>query len=155
LLLPKDLLSPVGRAAYRSADWIPPSCCWMEPITCRLPKLCAATLTSTSPDPSPGTLGILTTKDVKGILATLLRPGDRFLALPILGHAGTDPQELAHLARSLQPHLCLAQALPDLDALRAQLQQPPDPDEPPGVVCGSLYLLGQVMQACLGWDLAC
>lgn len=106
------------------------------------------------PGPLTWYMGILTTKDVKGILAALLRPGDRFWALPILGHAGTDPQELAHLAQTLQPHLRLAQALPDLAALQAQLQQPAEPGEPPGVICGSLYLLGQVMQACLGWELA-
>lgn len=107
------------------------------------------------PGPLTWYMGILTTKDVKGMLATLLRPGDRFFALPLFGHAGTHPQELAHLAQILQPHLRSVQALPDLAALQAQLQQPADLDEPPAVICGSLYLLGQVMQACLGWDLAC
>jgi dihydrofolate synthase/folylpolyglutamate synthase len=107
------------------------------------------------PGPLTWYMGILTTKDVQGILSTLLRPGDCFFALPIAGHSGTDPEQLAQLAQTLQPHLASARALPNLSALRAQLLKPKNLTEPPAVICGSLYLLGQVMQECLGWDLAC
>ncbi len=106
----------------------------------------------------PGSLtwyvGILSSKDVKGILSTLLRPGDSFFALPIAGHSGTDPKQLAQLAQTLQPHLASAEALPDLSAFCVQLQKPQAAGEPPAVVCGSLYLLGQVMGESLGWGLA-
>ncbi|WP_414334695.1 MULTISPECIES: bifunctional folylpolyglutamate synthase/dihydrofolate synthase [unclassified Synechococcus] len=106
----------------------------------------------------PGSLawyvGILSTKDVKGILSTLLRPGDSFFALPIAGHLGTDPEQLAQLAQTLQPHLASAQALPDLSTFCVQMQESQAVGEPPAVVCGSLYLLGQVMRECLGWGLA-
>ncbi|MEN9238437.1 MAG: hypothetical protein Q6K80_09515, partial [Thermostichus sp. DG_1_6_bins_120] len=88
------------------------------------------------------------------ILSTLLRPGDRLFTLPIADHAGVDPVQLAQLAQERQPHLAHVRVLPDLSAFLAQLSQPSTPEEPPPVLCGSLYLLGQVMQKCLGWDLA-
>ncbi len=106
------------------------------------------------PGPLTWYIGILSTKDVAGILSTLLRPGDRLFTLPIADHAGVDPVQLAQLAQERQPHLAHVQVLPDLSAFLAQLSQPSTPEEPPPVLCGSLYLLGQVMQKCLGWDLA-
>lgn len=111
-------------------------------------------LDESQPGPLTWYIGILSTKDVSGILGALLRPGDRLFTLPIAGHSGVDPGQLAQLAQTLQPHLAHVQALPDLSAFRAQLLKPKALTDPPPVLCGSLYLLGQVMQECLGWDLA-
>ncbi len=106
------------------------------------------------PGPLTWYIGILSTKDVSGILSTLLRPGDRLFTLPIASHSGMDPEQLAQLAQTLQPHLSSVEALSDLSAFQAQLLKPKGSTDPPAVLCGSLYLLGQVMQECLGWELA-
>ncbi|MEN9229313.1 MAG: folylpolyglutamate synthase/dihydrofolate synthase family protein [Thermostichus sp. DG02_5_bins_236] len=111
-------------------------------------------LDETQPGPLTWYIGILSTKDVAGILSALLRPGDRLFTLPIAGHSGMDPVQLAQLAQERQPYLTHVQVLPDLSAFLAQLSQSSTPADPPPVLCGSLYLLGQVMQECLGWDLA-
>ncbi|MCJ2543760.1 bifunctional folylpolyglutamate synthase/dihydrofolate synthase [Synechococcus bigranulatus str. 'Rupite'] len=111
-------------------------------------------LDETQPGPLTWYIGILSTKDVSGILSTLLRPGDRLFTLPIAGHSGMDPEQLAQLARERQPYLTHVQALPDLSAFLTQLSCPEASTAPPPVLCGSLYLLGQVMQECLRWDLA-
>lgn len=107
------------------------------------------------PGPLTWYIGILSTKDISGILSTLLRAGDRLFTLPIASHSGMDPEQLAQLAQDLQPHLSQVQALPNLAAFWSQLSQAQSSDDqPPAVLCGSLYLLGQVMQECLGWELA-
>lgn len=159
-------------------------------------------------------IGILSTKDVEGILQVLLRPGDSVITLPVASHMACDPDDLATLAQQIQPQLEHCQSchnLQDLQVWLAQrsntsnsvasdsvasaegdrdptlrdlkpaqdLQPPQDPDPlvplptqaslldpgqgstplqrepiPQLVLCGSLYLIGQVMQECLGWDLA-
>ncbi|MGQ9837404.1 MAG: bifunctional folylpolyglutamate synthase/dihydrofolate synthase [Cyanobacteriota bacterium] len=111
-------------------------------------------LDQSQPGPLTWYIGILSSKDVSGILSTLLRPGDCLFTLPIANHAGMNPEQLAQLAQTLQPHLAHVQALPNLSAFLAQLSCPAASPAPPPVLCGSLYLLGQVMQECLGWDLA-
>jgi dihydrofolate synthase/folylpolyglutamate synthase len=90
-------------------------------------------------------VGILSTKDVAGILQTLLRPGDRLYALPIRDRLACEPSELVKQARRVQPHLALLESLHSLDALESTIRMLPATAEPI-VICGSLYLLGQLMQ---------
>ncbi|MDX2272355.1 MAG: folylpolyglutamate synthase/dihydrofolate synthase family protein [Cyanobacteriota bacterium] len=104
-------------------------------------------------------VGMLESKDYEGILQCLLRPGDHFYALPIAGHAALSTSELIPLACQIQPQLTTSQALADLAALETLLQQlaqqpVPASDKPTPILCGSLYLIGQVLETCLGMDLA-
>ncbi len=108
------------------------------------------------PAPTTWFMGLLETKDREGILRALLRPGDHLYTLPIQDHVALDPKDLATLAQQIQPQLALTQPLESLQAWQRLLQSwPPHPDPTPGaVLCGSLYLIGQVMRDCLGWELA-
>lgn len=107
----------------------------------------------------PGSLcwfvGILETKDAAGILKVLLQPGDQVYTLPIQDHLGIPPEVLASIARQVQPRLSHLSALDSLQSWQ-ELLKSWDPQGRPDhlVVCGSLYLIGQIMQECLGWDLA-
>ncbi|NJK62949.1 MAG: bifunctional folylpolyglutamate synthase/dihydrofolate synthase [Synechococcaceae cyanobacterium SM2_3_1] len=106
--------------------------------------------------PTTWFMGLLETKDREGILKSLLRPGDRLYTLPIQDHAALDPGELATLAQQIQPQLALVKPLESLQTWQHLLESwPPIPDpRPSAVLCGSLYLIGQVMRDCLGWELA-
>ncbi|WP_017323861.1 folylpolyglutamate synthase/dihydrofolate synthase family protein [Synechococcus sp. PCC 7336] len=90
-------------------------------------------------------IGILATKDAEGILQILLRPGDRLYTLPIADHLALSPDELLTLARQVQPHLSLGRSLTSLDPLLSAITSQPTASTPV-VICGSLYLLGQIME---------
>ncbi len=88
-------------------------------------------------------MGMLSTKDHGEILRALLRSGDALYLVPVPDHSTADPQELANLAQSICPTLSHCQPYPDLlTALTAANR-----DRPNGirVLCGSLYLIGQVL----------
>ncbi len=107
-------------------------------------------------------VAMLETKDAAGILKMLLRPGDQVYTLPINDHLGIPPQMLATIAEQAQPALTAVTALGSLHQWQELLAHwdgltlPKEPQTLPQnlVVCGSLYLIGQIMQECLGWELA-
>ncbi|MFN3362232.1 MAG: bifunctional folylpolyglutamate synthase/dihydrofolate synthase, partial [Pseudanabaenaceae cyanobacterium] len=80
-------------------------------------------------------IGILSTKDYRGILQTLVRAGDYLFPVEVPGHQSTSPQELvAALSVPVQTEICTN--------LGASLDRALTLDYPI-VVCGSLYLLGE------------
>ncbi len=90
-------------------------------------------------------LGMLSTKDVVGVCRALLRPGDTLLALPIADHQAVPPEALCQVAIAIEPQLAHTEAVASL----AALVLPAQPERV--VMAGSLYMLGQFMQTCLGW----
>jgi dihydrofolate synthase / folylpolyglutamate synthase len=106
----------------------------------------------------PGTLpviwvmGMLTTKDHKDVFKALLRPGDQLYLVPVPGHSGAPPADLAALARKVCPALKDCQTYDPLEAglqaaLTVQRGTPPVESRqsflnPLIVFCGSLYLIG-------------
>lgn len=99
-------------------------------------------------------IGILSTKDVEGILATLLYPEDRFYALPVPGHSGSSPATLVEIARRIQPQLQVAHPLETLQEWSSLWQSTVGPDPSLKVLCGSLYLVGQVLNECFDLNIA-
>jgi len=98
-------------------------------------------------EPITWIMGILSTKEHSAIFQALLRPNDRLHLVPVPDHSSADPQELAALARSLQPDLADCQTHDNLlTALNLALppngSQTPYSQTPCTVLCGSLYLLG-------------
>jgi dihydrofolate synthase/folylpolyglutamate synthase len=86
-------------------------------------------------------IGLLQTKDAGGILHHLLRPGDRVSFVPIPGHRYHEPAYLHNLAQGLCPGI-LSATYADMDSALAAMM-PSDI----AVVCGSLYLVGQVLKS--------
>jgi dihydrofolate synthase/folylpolyglutamate synthase len=96
-------------------------------------------------------MGILEQKDAQGILQALLRGGDTFYGLPISGHAALSAEGMCTLALQVQPQLNGSHTLQDLDAFsRLMAQFAEAENSSPVICCGSLYLLCQVMQQCMG-----
>ena len=101
-------------------------------------------------------VGMLTTKDAPGIFKALLRSGDRLYTLPIQDHLAFSPDELFAIAGDIGVPLQDTGALQQLDDLSDFLAQLPvlnpslndaDPtNADPIVICGSLYMLGQLME---------
>lgn len=89
-------------------------------------------------------MGMLATKDTEGILATLLRPGDRLRLVPVSGHQFAPPSELAQQAIAACPELD-APHCDDADGIAALTRACEDGDRLP-VLCGSLYLVGRFFQ---------
>ena len=87
-------------------------------------------------------IGILNTKDYAGILAALLRPGDRLYAVPVPDHATVAPATLVQTARMLCPDLATSQAEGDLTTALGAAAATGDRL----VLCGSLYLIGQFLR---------
>jgi dihydrofolate synthase/folylpolyglutamate synthase len=106
------------------------------------------------PTPITWFIGILESKDATGILTALLRPGDRLYPLPMHGYVGFDPAKLARIGQTVQPQLAYCQELSSLKQWMSVLASIPSHPKPNLVLCGSLYLIGQVMQDCLGWQIA-
>jgi len=85
-------------------------------------------------------MGMLSTKDHEGIFQQLLRPNDQLHLVPVPDHSTAQPEELAILAKTIQPQLKQVQTYDDLfialDFITHQQKE--------GVLtlCGSLYLLG-------------
>ncbi|MGA1357241.1 MAG: bifunctional folylpolyglutamate synthase/dihydrofolate synthase [Prochlorothrix sp.] len=89
-------------------------------------------------------MGMLSTKEHDEIFRALLRSGDRLHLAPVPSHSTADPAQLATLARSLCPDLAHCHAHPSIAAaLAAAYSEPPGT---PTVLCGSLYLLGHVLE---------
>lgn len=91
------------------------------------------------PQPTHWVMGILTTKDAQGILQALLKPGDRFTAVPVPGYDSIPLEMLqtSAIALGLSPHACNSVE----DACTALAVPSPGYRV---VLCGSLYLLGHV-----------
>ncbi|MDX2243146.1 MAG: folylpolyglutamate synthase/dihydrofolate synthase family protein [Leptolyngbyaceae cyanobacterium bins.302] len=104
-----------------------------------------------TPNPQPPTpsgsthwvMGMLATKDHADIFKALLREGDRLSLVPVPDHKTADPETLAALAREICPGLL--QSAPYPDALTALDRATQDSDRLV-VLCGSLYLVGQVLK---------
>jgi dihydrofolate synthase/folylpolyglutamate synthase len=99
--------------------------------------------------------GALSTKDYGDMLRALLRPGDRLWVLAVPGHASADPQAVADLAVTLCPDLdaCHAYDTPTAGLQAAIVaSQARHPQRPAVVLCGSLYLIGDLFQT-LNWPL--
>ncbi len=88
-------------------------------------------------------MSILNTKDQRGILEALLKPQDYLFAVPVPDHATTAPTELVVLSESLLEHRGKAYEH-IIDGLEAALQHP-ILTAAPVIVCGSLYLIGQLL----------
>lgn len=109
-------------------------------------------------------MGLLSNKDHADIFTALLRPGDRLWLVPVPGHGSAQPEELVVLARQCCPQLAYCQPCPAplqgleeaIAASRQWVAQTPDPsapeqESPPSgpptvILCGSLYLIGSVLQ---------
>jgi len=88
-------------------------------------------------------MGMLSTKEHDEIFRAVLRSSDRLHLAPVPSHSTADPADLAALARSLCPDLAHCHAHPSIAAaLAAAASAPPGR---PTVLCGSLYLLGHVL----------
>jgi dihydrofolate synthase/folylpolyglutamate synthase len=88
--------------------------------------------------PTAWVVGMLSTKDRKGILQALLRSGDRLYLVPVPGHSSAELTELAQFAEDICPQLKSCQIYGDLsEGLTAAAI-----DEILTVLCGSLYLVG-------------
>ncbi|MEN9251356.1 MAG: folylpolyglutamate synthase/dihydrofolate synthase family protein [Thermostichales cyanobacterium BF4_bins_65] len=90
-------------------------------------------------------MGILATKDGAGILAALLRPGDRFCGVGIPGHECYEPGRLVALAWAQQPALASSETL-EPEQIPTWLGQGRDPV----IIAGSLYLLGALLGSLWG-----
>lgn len=107
-----------------------------------------------SPGATTWVMGMLATKDHREIFQALLRPGDRLLLVPVPDHSTADPAALALLATQVCPDLSQCQTFADLhQALEAACQEAalsPGAATPLMVLCGSLYLVGQLLQQVAG-----
>ncbi|MGK7927593.1 MAG: folylpolyglutamate synthase/dihydrofolate synthase family protein [Spirulina sp.] len=87
-------------------------------------------------------LGILASKDKKGILEALLRPRDRLYLVPVPHQDYTEPKELEELAKQVDPDLSFCQTYSDLfPALEEAINT-----DYLVVVGGSLYLVGYFLE---------
>jgi len=107
-------------------------------------KLLREYISQTFPNqPVRWVVGILNTKDQTGIMTALLEPQDYLFAVPVPDHATTPPTELVALSESILNHPGTSyQNL--TDGLTAALHHPIS-TAAPVVVCGSLYLIGQLL----------
>ncbi|WP_439637771.1 bifunctional folylpolyglutamate synthase/dihydrofolate synthase [Gloeomargarita lithophora] len=86
-------------------------------------------------------LGLLQTKDAVAVLKNLLHPGDRVSFVPIPGHNYHEPSRLCHLATHHCPGI-VAHAEVNVSDVCGVISEQYTP-----VICGSLYLIGQVLQS--------
>lgn len=101
-----------------------------------------AELDARAPRPLALICGLLTTKDVDGVLAPLARKGAPFIAVPVPSStAAQDPQKLAAIAAS--HGFAATQAASLVDAMQNAAALPGEP--PRIVICGSLYLAGDAL----------
>lgn len=86
-------------------------------------------------------MGMLNTKDHEGIFQQLLRPNDQLHLVPVPDHSSAQPEELAILAKTIQPEL---KQVKTYDNLFTALECLTDSQGEGEVLtlCGSLYLLG-------------
>jgi len=95
-----------------------------------------------APKPRVLICGMLTTKDVDGVLAPLAHEGAHFISVPVPSStAAQDPHKLAEAARR---HGFIATTAASLvDAMKDAAALPGEP--PRIVICGSLYLAGDAL----------
>ncbi|MEM9539055.1 MAG: folylpolyglutamate synthase/dihydrofolate synthase family protein [Cyanobacteria bacterium P01_E01_bin.42] len=87
-------------------------------------------------------LGILATKDQKGILEALLRPRDRLYVIPVPHQDYTEPEQLAEIAREVCSNLLSCQTDTELfSALERAVS-----DDNLVILSGSLYLIGYFLE---------
>jgi dihydrofolate synthase/folylpolyglutamate synthase len=87
--------------------------------------------------------GLLANKDAAGVLAPLLPLAERFIAVPVEGHACHPPQAMAELAASSGVQ---AEAAGDVPSGLRLIARTADPGRPPRIlIMGSLYLAGSVL----------
>lgn len=86
-------------------------------------------------------MGMLNTKDHEGIFKQLLRPDDQLHLVPVPDHSTAQPEELAILAKTIQPQLKQVQIYDDLFTALEFLTSNKGEEEVL-TLCGSLYLLG-------------
>lgn len=86
-------------------------------------------------------MGMLNTKDHAGIFQQLLRPDDQLHLVPVPDHSTAQPEELAILAKTIQPHLKQVQTYDNLFTALDTLTNHEGETEVL-TLCGSLYLLG-------------
>jgi dihydrofolate synthase/folylpolyglutamate synthase len=91
---------------------------------------------------------MLATKDATGFLAPLAAQADALIAVPVHNTAARPPEELAAIARAVGLAASTAPTLED--ALGAAVAQAPS--SPRILICGSLYLAGEVLAASGGVD---
>lgn len=97
-----------------------------------------------SPRSTTWVIGMLSSKDAREICCALLRPGDRLATVPIDDPATIDPQALRAIGLTVCPDLAAAEAFDDW---RSALHWALTPETvAPVVLCGSLYLLGEIYQ---------
>jgi dihydrofolate synthase / folylpolyglutamate synthase len=90
-------------------------------------------------------MGVLNTKDCSVMLQLLLRPGDRFSAVPVPSAATVSPQALARSAKRVCPNLEQCTAYSSLEEALAILKEE-QPEKKQTVLCGSLYLVGYFLK---------
>jgi dihydrofolate synthase / folylpolyglutamate synthase len=86
-------------------------------------------------------MGMLLGKDHPAILAALLRAGDRLHLVPVPGHLGAKPSQLAEIAQQICPMATTSLHDTLATGLAAATQTSPT------VLCGSLYLIGQYYES--------
>jgi dihydrofolate synthase / folylpolyglutamate synthase len=87
-------------------------------------------------------IGMLSTKDHAEIFKTLLKSGDRLYLVPVSNPNTANPEELAILAKNICPELRDCQTYENLTLALNAL-----PEKERVVLCGSLYLVGEFLNA--------
>ena len=87
-------------------------------------------------------MGMLSTKDHRDILQTLLRPDDELYLVPVPDRSTAEPEDLALLASQICPNLSQCQIETDLFTALNNIYRDRDKKEKLIVLCGSLYLIG-------------
>jgi dihydrofolate synthase / folylpolyglutamate synthase len=90
-------------------------------------------------------MGVLNTKNYSAMLQLLLRPGDRFSAVPVPSAATVSPQALAQEAGCICPDLEQCEAYSTLENALAVLTKE-QPENKQTILCGSLYLVGYFLK---------
>ena len=92
-------------------------------------------------------MGMLSTKDHRDIFAALLKPKDELHLVPVPDHSTAEPEELAQLAQQVCPRLDRCQTHQDVfTALDLVFDDRTETRSRAVILCGSLYLLGHVLQ---------
>jgi dihydrofolate synthase/folylpolyglutamate synthase len=92
-------------------------------------------------------MGMLSTKDHREVLQTLLRKGDNLYLVPVPDHSSANPQELAILAQEICPELRTIKTFEDVFLALNSATENPCNDLT--VLCGSLYLVGYFLKGFL------
>ncbi len=104
-----------------------------------------ADLENNSPRPLVMITGILANKDAGGYLDAFEGLASELIAVPIPGHIGLAPPTLVELARARSITGLSAQNVPQAVQMACQLYDD-NPIAPRILICGSLYLAGEVLR---------